>query len=108
MHRLGQTDKELTELWMRLQKVEIKGLPLKPQSDFEGMAEEQELNADQKLILSAWNELDMQGRLAQVAVGLPTRQLFKQYLRADDTGFAIVAPEDSDKSDMQQSVIEAE
>ena len=62
----------------------------------------QELNAEQKLMLGAWNELDMQGRLAQVAVGLSTRQLFKQYLRADDTGFAIVAPEDSEESDMQR------
>ena len=47
------------------------------------------MNAEQKLMLSAWNELDMQGRSAQVAVGLSTRQLFKQYSRADDTGYAI-------------------
>ena len=50
----------------------------------------------------------MQRRLAQVAVGLSTRQLSKRNLRADDTGFAIVAPEDSEKSDMQQPVIAAE
>ena len=107
MHESGQTEKDLTKLWERLAKVEIKGLPLKPQSDIEGMAGDQELTADQELMLEAWKGLDMQGRLAQVAVGLPTRQLFKQYLRADDTGFAIVAPEDLEESDTQ-SVIEAE
>ena len=40
-------------------KVGIKGLPLKSQSDIEGMAGEQELNAEQQLMLSAWNEMDM-------------------------------------------------
>ena len=37
-HELGQTEIELTKLWKQLQKVESNGLPLKPQSDIEGMA----------------------------------------------------------------------
>ena len=54
IHEADQTKSEITKLWEKLQKVEIKGLPLKPQSAIEGMAMGQELNAEQKRMLSAW------------------------------------------------------
>ena len=100
----GET--ELEGLWTKLKGVKIQGLPCEPQADIQDMTGDQELNADQQAMIHAWYHLDMEERLAQVAVAQSTRYLFKQYARSDDTGFAIVAPEE-DGSDTQESVVEA-
>ena len=100
----GET--ELEELWTKLKGVKIQGLPCEPQANIQDMTGDQELNADQQAMIHAWYHLDMEERLAQVAVAQSTRYLFKQYARSDDTGFAIVAPEE-DESDTQESVVES-
>ena len=98
---------ELEGLWKKLKGVRIQGLPCEPQADIQDMTGDQELNADQQAMIQAWYYLDMEERLAQVAVAQSTRYLFKQYSRSDDTGFAIVVPEE-DGSDTQESVVESD